>query len=67
EFHDVWKNPDVAEQYGVTTIPTTVFIDSTGQERHRQVGVMTAEEILAKWAEVGVTLSPADSPSSLEP
>jgi thioredoxin 1 len=67
EFLDVWQHPDLAEQYGVETIPTTIFVDPAGQERHREVGAMTKEDILAKWTELGVELgeaAPEPSPES---
>ena len=57
EFYDVWKNPDVGEQYGVDIIPTQIFYDASGQELWRHQGYLSKEDILAKWAELGVSLS----------
>ena len=57
EFYDVWKNPDVGEQYGVDIIPTQIFYDANGQELWRHQGYLSKEDILAKWAELGVSLS----------
>ena len=61
-FLDVWKDPDAAEKYGVSTIPTQIFFDAAGKERFRHEGFFSREEILAKWRELGVKLEePAKS------
>ena len=44
-FIDVWKKPDQAGKFGLKVIPTQIFYDKTGKERHRHVGFMSEEEI----------------------
>ena len=55
EFIDVLKNPAVAEEHRVMTIPTQVFLDADGNELFRHIGVFPKDEILAKMAEVRMT------------
>ena len=54
DFLDVKKNPAFAEEYGIQLIPTQIFYDAQGKERFRHEGFMSKEDILAKWAELGV-------------
>ena len=54
DFIDVWQNPDAGKQYGIKMIPTQIFYDATGKELFRHEGFFAKEEILAKWAELGV-------------
>ncbi len=56
DFLDVSINPDFAEQYGVTIIPTQIFFDASGKELFRHEGFMSREDILNKWNELGVEL-----------
>lgn len=56
EFVDVWKMPGVANQYGVESIPTQIFFDASGKELYRHQGFFAKDEILSKWAELGVDL-----------
>jgi len=58
EFIDVWKNPDAGKTYGVRAIPTQIFYDASGKEVFRHEGFMAKDDILAKWKELGVDLSP---------
>jgi thioredoxin 1 len=58
DFYDVWKNPGIAQQYGVEAIPTQIFYDTSGQELFRHLGYIAKADILAKWHELGVNLSP---------
>lgn len=57
EFIDVWKNPDAAKAYGVTVIPTQIFYDADGKELFRHEGFFAKADILAKWKELGVSLT----------
>lgn len=64
EFIDVWQNPQAARQYGIEAIPTQIFFDASGKELFRHEGFYSKEEILAKWKELGVSLTrTAESPS----
>ena len=60
-FIDVWEKPDDAKQYDINLIPTQVFYDASGKERFRHEGFFSKEDILAKWKEFGVDLSPSVS------
>lgn len=53
EFVDVWKNPGAGEAYGVSAIPTQIFIDAEGRELHRHQGFISKADILATWKRVG--------------
>ncbi len=55
-FLDVYKVEGAAEKYGVDVIPTQIFLDAEGKELFRHVGFYSSQEILAKWAELGVEL-----------
>jgi thioredoxin 1 len=57
DFIDVWKNPDEAPKYGVKLIPTQIFFDASGKELFRHEGFYSKEDILSKWAELGVELN----------
>ena len=39
-FIDVKKNKKIARTYNILFVPTLVFIDRSGKERHRKVGEM---------------------------
>lgn len=54
EFIDVYEHPNAAERYGVSIIPTQVFLDADGSELFRHTGFFAKAEILAKWTEFGV-------------
>ena len=56
EFVDVWlpENQAFAKSHGISSIPTQVFLDSTGKELARTTGFFSEESILAKWRELGV-------------
>lgn len=55
-FYDVWKNPDIAKQYGVSIIPTQIFFDAAGNELFRHEGFFSKEEIIGKYKELGIDL-----------
>ena len=54
KFIDVWQNPKEAEAYSVQSIPTQIFFDADGKELFRHIGFISKEDILSKWAELGV-------------
>jgi thioredoxin 1 len=54
-FIDVRKTEGAAKEYGVSVIPTQIFYAADGEELYRHVGFYSGQEILAKWAELGVT------------
>ena len=53
-FYDVWKNPEPGRKYGIQLIPTQVFIDKTGREISRHVGLFPKDELIAFLKEQGV-------------
>lgn len=57
-FIDVWENPDAGNQYGIRMIPTQIFLDAQGKELYRHEGFLAREDILAKWQELGYSLTP---------
>jgi len=54
-FIDVWENRGASQEYGIRVIPTQIFYDADGKELFRHEGFFSKEDILAKWAELGVT------------
>ena len=60
-FIDVWENPDASKQHKINLIPTQIFLDAEGTELFRHEGFFSREDILAKWKELGVELTPAAS------
>ncbi len=57
DFIDVWQEEDVGEKYDLRVIPTQIFFDAEGNELFRHEGFYAKEDILTKWAELGVHLS----------
>ena len=62
DFIDVWKNPNEAPKYQVTTIPTQIFLSPAGKELFRHVGFYSREAILGKWKELGYAFKGVASP-----
>ena len=57
EFIDVWKNPKAGKEYKINIIPTQIFYDAKGRELFRHEGLLSKEDVLAKWKELGVKLT----------
>ena len=53
-FVDVSKQPDLANRYAISLIPTQIFFDTSGQEVTRHVGFWPKEEIMAYLEELGL-------------
>jgi thioredoxin 1 len=55
-FHDVWtqQGAPFADKYGVSAIPTQVFLDENGQEYFRHVGFFPLEELVKILNQKGV-------------
>ncbi len=45
---DATARPDIAERWGVFSLPTTVFLDSAGKPRTVNPGVATTETLLSQ-------------------
>jgi len=58
EFIDVLKKPDAGKPYRISLIPTQIFYDASGKEMFRHEGFFSKEDILSKWRELGVILTP---------
>ncbi|MDD3148082.1 MAG: thioredoxin family protein [Candidatus Riflebacteria bacterium] len=56
EFVDVWvpENQTFARSYGIQSIPTQVFLNAEGKEVYRNTGFISEEDVVAKFAELGV-------------
>lgn len=50
---NVYQEQALASQYRIQIIPTQVFMDTTGKELFRHVGVLTRDSILAKLNQFG--------------
>ena len=46
-FIDVWKNPEVGNEFGITSIPTQIFYNKKGIEAQRHVGFLDEESMKA--------------------
>lgn len=53
EFIDVYEHPASARSYGIRVIPTQIFLSETGTELWRHEGVISAEDMVSKWRELG--------------
>lgn len=65
-FIDVWKNRGEDERYNIRVIPTQIFYDADGKELFRHEGFYAKKDILAKWRELGVKLTPAADAKAAE-
>jgi len=62
EFIDVWKNREAAETWGISSIPTQVFLSADGKELGRHQGFISRDDILSRWTQLGVALEPHVGP-----
>lgn len=53
-FIDVRKDKENGRRFGVSMIPTQVFIDKSGKEFHRHIGFYSYEEIVPVLKKVGL-------------
>ena len=54
EFIDVWENPDAEKKYRIQVIPTQIFFDASGKELYRHEGLLSKEDILGAWTQLGI-------------
>jgi thiol-disulfide isomerase/thioredoxin len=52
---NVYEEQALASQYRIQIIPTQVFLDTTGKELWRHIGVLTRDSILLRFKEYGFT------------
>jgi len=53
---DTSENKTKAEQYGIRTIPTQIFLNAEGNELFRHEGFISKADIVKKWAKLGISL-----------
>jgi len=51
---EVYEHKDLTNQYGIMTIPTQIFFDSSGKEITRHIGFWSKEEIIAQLKKMGI-------------
>jgi thioredoxin 1 len=56
QFVDAREQQVLAEKHSIRMIPTQIFFDAQGKELFRHEGFISKEDILKKWAELGVVL-----------
>jgi len=61
EFIDVQVDPETATKLGVRGIPTQIFYDAGGKERHRHMGYISKEGILSAFKKLGIELTKKDT------
>ena len=54
DFIDVLKDPMAGDLFNVRIRPTQIFYDRNGEEYWRHEGFLSKNEIIAKFAELGV-------------
>lgn len=50
---DVWRDEEAGRRYGVSVIPTQVFLDAEGRELDRHTGFLARADIRARFAARG--------------
>lgn len=60
EFIDVQVDPQRAVKLGVRGIPTQIFYDGSGKERHRHMGYISKEGILTTFKKLKIELVKKD-------
>ena len=53
---NVYEETELAKKFRIVTIPTQVFIDATGRELFRHIGVYPRDSIEAKFREFGMPI-----------
>jgi thioredoxin 1 len=66
DFVDIAVTPAEADRYGVRAIPTQIFYAPDGRELWRHTGVIRAEAVIAKWAELGFPVEPSGARPTAE-
>ena len=56
DFIDVFEQPEAADRYKISLIPTQILYDTAGKEIFRHTGYFAHDDILAKFRELGVKL-----------
>ncbi len=53
-FLDVWKDPQLADHFGIRIIPTQIFFNKAGKEVYRHEGFMSEAAIVAQLKSMGI-------------
>lgn len=53
---NLMENMDYARKYSVRVVPTLVFLDPQGELLYRHEGIMSSEQLSAKWKELGYSV-----------
>jgi thioredoxin 1 len=56
DFVDVFEQPEAADRYGISLIPTQILYDTAGKEIFRHTGYFAHDDILAKFRVLGVKI-----------
>ncbi len=56
DFIDVFEQPEAADRYKVSLIPTQILFDAAGKEIFRHTGYFAHNDILAKFRDLGVRI-----------
>jgi thioredoxin 1 len=61
DFYDVRKEPKYGKMFNMKVMPTQVFLSPEGEELWRHIGVISKEQMVAKWHELGYDLEEKSS------
>jgi cytochrome c-type biogenesis protein len=64
EYVNIGEHPDTGRTHGIRRIPAQIFYDASGKELYRRTGFIAAEDIVAKFAELGIPLEPSGQPAA---
>ena len=56
DFVDVFEQPEAADRYKVSLIPTQILYDGAGKEIFRHTGYFAHDDILVKFRDLGVKI-----------
>lgn len=62
-YIDALKYDDARKKYGITALPAQVLLDAGGNKIDKNEGVMTREEVLQRFREHGIELTPTTQKS----
>lgn len=57
QFLDVFKDPNLAEEYGVQMVAARIFDDLSGREVYRHEGFIAKADLLKQWKELKLDLT----------
>lgn len=57
EFINTAENPDKSAEYGISVIPTQIFLDKNGVELTRHTGFIPKEDVIKTFKDFGIDLN----------